>query len=82
MNDKMTVLMRVLDYNHYTYTSVYIVKFMYVGERNEDLRASMDVCVCVYLDVLMMNAILIRFLTNAHKNYFITNFVIKHSFTF
>lgn len=48
MNDKMTVLMRVLDYNHYTYTSVYIVKFMYVGERNEDLRASMDVCVCVF----------------------------------
>lgn len=40
--------MRVLDYNHYTYTSVYIVKFMYVGERNEDLRASMDVCVCVF----------------------------------
>lgn len=37
----------------------------------------------MYLDdVLMMNAILIRFLTNAHKNYFITNFVIKHSFTF
>lgn len=50
MNDKMTVLMRVLDYNHYTYTSVYIVKFMYVGERNGDLRASMDVCVfgCAY----------------------------------
>lgn len=49
MNDKMTVLMRVLDYNHYTYTSVYIVNFMYVGEKNGDLRASMDVCVCIWM---------------------------------
>lgn len=32
-------------------------------------------CVCVY--VLMMNAILIRSLTNAYKNYFITNYIIK-----
>lgn len=35
------------------------------------------VCVCVCVYVLMMNAILIRSLTNAYKNYFITNYIIK-----
>lgn len=69
MNDKMTA--RVLDWrNRQTETSA--------GKKALKRSRRIVVCVCALVFfcvcMLMMNAILIHSVTNARKNYFITNF--------
>lgn len=69
MNDKMTA--RILDWaNRQTGNFARTKK---AHERKHRMK-SLDGCVCVCVCVLMMNAILIHSVTNARKNYFITNF--------